>query len=354
MTTTKVLCDGIWVLSEKKYYVYEVKDGIVKKRNLAYYDYPELQLDEGIVSWNIGVFSIMPKTLQELTGGNIHFNFKLGTGKEGFLSNDGKTILTIPKSGASIETIKWVSQEEFQIILDSRENWDQASTFYPISSQRGKILFLNGAPGAGKSTASYALAKNHGYVFYEGDCFTKLVNPYVPLDVELDVCDTPLQMPLKNYPMEVVKAVNDDIIAFTTGDYQIKEEVVLRYYEELAKNVKQEWQRIGGQNWVVGRFIPKRSYREAITKIIPGCIFVNLTLSSEAQAQRLENRYAHWQTHIKEKALARLTKGDCLKVDASGADEKNVVDLVITPDLDSNDVVNKILEVVKNVSIKKF
>ena len=58
---------------------------------------------------------------------------------------------------------------------------------------------MNGAPGMGKSTTAQILARNHGFVYYEADCFGSLKvdlcidyalkqnllqNPYIPLDVD--------------------------------------------------------------------------------------------------------------------------------------------------------------------------
>ena len=58
---------------------------------------------------------------------------------------------------------------------------------------------MNGAPGMGKSTTAQILARNHGFVYYEADCFGALKvdlcidyalkqdflqNPYIPLDVD--------------------------------------------------------------------------------------------------------------------------------------------------------------------------
>ena len=36
----------------------------------------------------------------------------------------------------------------------------------------------------GKSTSAQMLGRDHGYVYYEADCFTRLCNPYVPLNVD--------------------------------------------------------------------------------------------------------------------------------------------------------------------------
>ena len=48
----------------------------------------------------------------------------------------------------------------------------------------GKIIWLSGAPGMGKSTSAQLLARKNGYVYYEADCFGQLKNPYIPLDVD--------------------------------------------------------------------------------------------------------------------------------------------------------------------------
>ena len=45
----------------------------------------------------------------------------------------------------------------------------------------GKLLWLSGAPGMGKSTSAQLLARNHGYVYYEADAFAMMLNPFVDL-----------------------------------------------------------------------------------------------------------------------------------------------------------------------------
>ena len=61
----------------------------------------------------------------------------------------------------------------------------------------GKIIWLSGPPGAGKSTSGLLLAKKYGYVYYEADGFMFGVNPYVPLDATEPSLATMSQPPLK-------------------------------------------------------------------------------------------------------------------------------------------------------------
>ena len=61
----------------------------------------------------------------------------------------------------------------------------------------GKIIWLSGPPGAGKSTSGLFLAKKYGYVYYEADGYMFSVNPYIPLDSAEPSMATMSQPPLK-------------------------------------------------------------------------------------------------------------------------------------------------------------
>merc|ERR1711936_1339426 len=47
----------------------------------------------------------------------------------------------------------------------------------------GRLVFITGPPGSGKSTSAQLLAREKGFVYYEVDCFWFVKNPYVPIDV---------------------------------------------------------------------------------------------------------------------------------------------------------------------------
>ena len=56
---------------------------------------------------------------------------------------------------------------------------------------QGKLVWLSGPPGVGKSTTGQLLAKKANYVYYEVDCLTKYLNPFEPSMA------VPLQEPIK-------------------------------------------------------------------------------------------------------------------------------------------------------------
>ena len=48
----------------------------------------------------------------------------------------------------------------------------------------GKIIWLSGAPGMGKSTSAQMLGRDHGYVYYEADTFGLMKNPFIDLNAD--------------------------------------------------------------------------------------------------------------------------------------------------------------------------
>ena len=118
----------------------------------------------------------------------------------------------------------------------------------------------------GKSTSAQLLGRNHGYVYYEADCFGSLKNPYVPLDVDNPTMATILQKVLKGPGMEERKAVLkkanqclDDLIQGRVYD----KEVMLEYYRLMAENIASEKKRIGG-NFAIATVLLTADVRAAI------------------------------------------------------------------------------------------
>ena len=58
-------------------------------------------------------------------------------------------------------------------------------------------FILLGPPGAGKSTTCQLMAKEAGYVYYEADCTTNNLNPFIGTDVENPTIAAIRQKPLK-------------------------------------------------------------------------------------------------------------------------------------------------------------
>ena len=56
---------------------------------------------------------------------------------------------------------------------------------------------MSGPPGSGKSTTAQFMARNHGYVYYDVDCFKMFSNPFVDLFAKDATLAQDAQIPLK-------------------------------------------------------------------------------------------------------------------------------------------------------------
>ena len=98
-----------------------------------------------------------------------------------------------------MDTMTLLTQEKINELLEAREDQDSIIPpgFTPQPENQGKIIFLSGPPGAGKSTTAQLMAKEKGYVYYESDCFGICVNPFMPTDVPEPSIAQKMQKPIK-------------------------------------------------------------------------------------------------------------------------------------------------------------
>ena len=81
--------------------------------------------------------------------------------------------------------------------------WPLCSIPYvrPEAGKPGKIIWVSGPPGAGKSTTCQLMAREKGYIYYEADCIMPimgLVNPFTDIYV-----DNPTKASMQNRPLKV-------------------------------------------------------------------------------------------------------------------------------------------------------
>ena len=79
----------------------------------------------------------------------------------------------------------WISEEELKEIQEAGDHVNSLPCQYKLQPEnQGKLIWISGPPGSGKSTTGQLLARKNGFVYYEADCHFNHANPYVPLDVE--------------------------------------------------------------------------------------------------------------------------------------------------------------------------
>jgi len=187
-----------------------------------------------------------------------------------------------------------ITKKEFEEIMNDFEPIEAPPGPYKLQPEKkGKILWFTGGGGVGKSTSAQLLAKNHGYVYYEADCFGSLKNPYVPLDAENPSMAQLHQKPLRGQGAEERKAVLKKVQAHWGSMMQGKDyckEALREYYSLMAEDIAKEKKRIGG-DFAIAHVLLTVDFRALMRKLLgPDLIIIVLTMSSEDRWQRLIER----------------------------------------------------------------
>ena len=194
--------DGLWYKEGSSNGINAVKGGEARWKNLGELEYPDLEFSMSVGSWTYGSYKETTKEIQEKTGVD-HFNLEVkhfdgAFTSYGVLNEDGKSVVMLNPFG-QMDTMRLLTPEKTKELLEAREHQDSIIPpgCTPQPENQGKILFLSGPPGAGKSTTAQFLAKEKGYVYYEADCFPGCVDPFVPLDVPEPSIAQMKQKPIK-------------------------------------------------------------------------------------------------------------------------------------------------------------
>lgn len=333
--------DGIYRLNSMNSCVFIVTGETVKMEGLT-----AGGMDESIsaATWKFGEFEEAHPEVAKHTGKkNNNVDITLWGGKwltKGVVSKDGKKI-TIWGKANEMDSFEWISEEEYAGLKDSGDPADAPPSHYKIRPEYiGKLLFISGAPGLGKSTSGLLLSKTAGYVYYEADAFFFHDNPYIPPDVDEPSLATHKQKPLKGVPQDRIDAVNNgmkDFMAMIDGkEFELRN--VEGFYTALCKDITAEKKRMGG-DWVVAQAVTTKALRDHIRKQLgPECIFVVLNMTKEDTMKRITARHGEGSSFNE-----LLIKWYDFYEPAT-KDEENAIDVVVTSDMSREDVVQKILK----------
>ena len=129
-----------------------------------------------------------PKIVEET--GEKNYNVELSfdfIGKAmadyGVVTEDGRKLML--KGIDGIRTRLWITDEEAELIENDGDPIEAPPNHYKVEPERqGRLIWISGPPGLGKSTSAQLLSREHDFVYYEADCFFGLRNPYILPDVE--------------------------------------------------------------------------------------------------------------------------------------------------------------------------
>jgi len=182
----------------------------------------------------------------------------------GVITEEGAKLTT--KNMMGIAEFESVTEEEAAAWEDDGDPIEAPPGPYKIQPEKkGKFLWFSGPPGHGKSTSAQLLGRNHGYVYYEADCFYSCKNPYIPLDAPDPSLAQVNQKPLKGEGAQERRDANDKIMKemakIYTGDYD--KEVLEESYGLMCEDIQSERSRIGG-DWAIACCIMFKDMRDFI------------------------------------------------------------------------------------------
>ena len=196
---------------------------------------------------------IVEKTGEKYYNLEVRHDF---AGKEmvdyGVLMDGGTTMVN--KGWGGVYTLVWITDEEAEQMAKDGDPIDAPSNQYKVEPKRqGRLIWITGPPGLGKSTSAQLLSREHGYVFYESDCFFGLKNPYIPPDVENPSLAQVKQKKLvgegEAERKKLLERISVEYKAMVRGEkYDV--EVLEEGMRENFKDVARERVRLGG-DWAV-------------------------------------------------------------------------------------------------------
>ena len=146
----------------------------------------------------------------------------------------------------------------------------------------------------GKSTSAQLLARSHGYVYYEADCFGGLKNPFVPLDVDDPSMAQMQQKVLKGPGMRERQAMMGGVRDVWSDMLQGKpydRDLFAEFYRLLAGDILSQKKRIGG-DWAVAMVLMTAEIRALLRSVLgPDLIILVLSMTSEERRSRVLLRH---------------------------------------------------------------
>lgn len=267
----------------------------------------------------------------------------------GVISSDGKSATIDGSSGVFM--LEWVTEKEAEIIAEEAKVGDPIEAPpgpYKIQPEnQGKLLWISGSPGMGKSTSAQLLGRKKGFVYYEGDCFMGLKNPYIPLTVKNPTLAQKLQKNLSGHGLQERKETSKEagkafMKVFEGWEFNFDEseeaENIRKFFKLFCEDISREKKRIGGDWAVASAMALNKEWRQYIRSLMgPDLVIVNLTMSEEATRSRISKRHGENQSITEMLMKVSLL---CMSAD----DEEGVVNILIDEKMNEDDVIELILK----------
>ena len=134
---------------------------------------------------------------------HILFGGDITEQKFGVLSDDGKSIYLWGLWNC-VECYKWQSETDMKTLAVNRDPALEPTCHYKIEPENpGKLVWLAGTPGGGKSTTGVLMSQEAGYVYYEADSVVEGLNPFINPYLSEDVIGNPTKYAFRQKPLKV-------------------------------------------------------------------------------------------------------------------------------------------------------
>merc|ERR550517_909011 len=241
-----------------------------------------------------------------------------------------------------IYTLVWITDEEAELMVKDGDPIEAPSNQYKVEPERqGRLIWITGPPGLGKSTSAQLLSRENGFIYYEGDCFFGLRNPYIPADVESPSLHQTKQRKLVGEGVKERKAICDASVKQWEAMLQGKEADVgalEAMYREMCKDIARERARLGG-DWAIATVIHSQSMRDFVRSLLgPELEIVVLEMTLEEQVERIKGR------HEGNEDAVQMMKAFFEFCEPAGPEEANTIGITVTPGMSPGEVLQRILQ----------
>ena len=285
--------------------------------------------------------------------GENHYNVEVSTTEPGVsnffavVHNNGNTWTF--SDGVSGE---WMSEDTFKNIKEDTDPCDAYPCDYiPNPDSSGKLLWISGFTGTGKSTVSLYLKNEFDFILYEGDCFAAGFNPYVG---SAPKATTPHgTRKLSGIPQKrtlICEKFLQESITNVKSSCPVEPDVCKEFYELMCDDIIKERTKFGG-NWVINHGLYTKLARDIVKKKLGSKLqLIVLTISSEHQAKRYMEANLKNSTFHNDDMYNKMLEEKRLQIEVSkrgyesvNQNESNILEISITDKMTVHDVSKTIM-----------
>lgn len=351
MSKKSFMKEGYWASDTQKAFVYLYKEGKYTFMNLVGLDHPDIPA-AFVSDVEFGDFGPARKEVQDASGcDNYNVELQIGEMKINGVANESGDRVVMWGFSNSVEVNYWLDEDQLQKKKDDRDPVEAPSCPHitPRPGTPGKIYWLSGPPGAGKSTTCQLMARQKDYRYYEADCTMQLINPFTDIYVDNPSIASFSAKSLKGVPRddaETVLSFGEKMGKFMSGQISGNQfdEMIRPVLKIMGKDILRQKIRLGG-DFAVAQAVVSRESRELLKKLMgPELVFIVLNLTEESQQARILARHPGKE----QEAFQKLLKSLFAAYEPAGEDEPNAYNVSIDQNMTKDDVMNAVIKTIKN------